>query len=297
MSLVPFTALVAHAAAHGYALGYFEAWDQTSFEATLQAAEQAEAPTILGWGGAITSFAWLEAGGVEEQAALALALAHRSRVPCAVLFNEARALAQLQRALDCGANAVMLDSSHLPYAEHVTATQAVARLAHSRSAAAEAELGHLAAADDPAVQALPTDPAEAAEFVRLTGVDALAVSIGNVHVMTEGEAEVDLDLLERIHRTVPVPLVLHGGSGFPAKSVKEAVKRGVAKINVGTRLKAAYLDALRRSLDNLPDSPDIQQAVGSRNAGDILEPVRARLVSEMVPLLELYGAAGMARCW
>ncbi|MHB9031674.1 MAG: class II fructose-bisphosphate aldolase, partial [Anaerolineae bacterium] len=116
MSLVPFNALLADAVHRGYALGYFEAWDQTSFEAVLQAAEQVEAPTILGWGGAITSFEWLEAGGVEEQAGIAMALARRARVPCAVLFNEARSLAQLERALACGVNTLMLDSSHLPYA-------------------------------------------------------------------------------------------------------------------------------------------------------------------------------------
>ncbi|MCE5257675.1 MAG: class II fructose-bisphosphate aldolase [Chloroflexi bacterium] len=297
MPLVPFNALLAHAARHKYALGYFEAWDQTSFEAVLQAAEEAQAPTILGWGGAITSSSWLEAGGVEEQAALAMALAARSRVPCAVLFNEARTLAQLERALACGANALMLDSSHLPYAENVAATLPVVRLAHAHGAAVEAELGHLAAADDPAVRAQPTEPSEAADFIRATSVDALAVSIGNVHVMTAGESGVDLDRLERIHRAADIPLVIHGGSGYPAWAVRGAVERGVRKFNVGTRFKAAYLDALRQTLAGLPPAPDIQQTIGSREAGDILEPVRARLVAEMLPLLELYGAAGMARCW
>ncbi|MHB9031675.1 MAG: class II fructose-bisphosphate aldolase, partial [Anaerolineae bacterium] len=177
----------------------------------------------------------------------------------------------------------------------VAVTQPLVRLAHADDAAVEAELGHLASADDPAVPARPTDPAEAAEFVRVTGVDALAVSIGNVHVMTSGESGVDLDRLERIHRAVAIPLVIHGGSGYPSWAVKGAIERGVRKFNVGTRLKAAWLDSLRGSLASLGSAPDIQHTVGSREAADILEPVRARLVAEMLPLLELYGAAGMAR--
>lgn len=297
MPIVPFNALLAHARRNHYAIGYFEAWDQVSFEAVLQAAEQAEAPTILGWGGAITSYDWLENGGVEEQAALALALARRSRVPTAVLFNEGRSLAQLERALVAGANAVMLDSSHLPYAENVAATLPVVGLAHARGAAVEAELGHLADASDTAVAAQPTDPAEAAAFVQFTGVDALAVSIGNVHVMTSGESGVDLDRLERIQRAVDLPLVIHGGSGFPAWAVRGAIARGVVKFNVGTRLKAAYLQALRTTLDGLPNAPDIQHTIGSRDPGDLLLPVQTRLVQEILPLLELYGAAGQARRW
>ena len=297
MPIVPFNALLAHARRNHYAIGYFEAWDQVSFEAVLQAAEQAEAPTILGWGGAITSYDWLENGGVEEQAALALALARRSHVPTAVLFNEGRSLAQLERALNVGVNAVMLDSSHLPYAENVVATLPVVGLAHARGAAVEAELGHLANAADPSVAAHPTDPAEAAAFATATGVDALAVSIGNVHVMTSGESGVDLDRLERIRRAVDVPLVIHGGSGFPAWAVRGAIERGVCKFNVGTRLKAAYLQAMRAALDSLPNEPDIQHTIGSRESSDLLLPVQARLVEEILPLLELYGAAGQAHRW
>ena len=297
MSIVPFNALLAHARRHQYAIGYFEAWDQVSFEAVLQACEQAEAPTILGWGGAITSYEWLEAGGVEEQAGIALALARRSRVPTAVLFNEGRSLAQLKRALAAGANAIMLDSSHLPYDENLAATLPVVALAHAQGAAVEAELGHLADAADPSVAAQPTEPTEAAAFVQATGVDALAVSIGNVHVMTSGESGVDLDRLERIMRAVEVPLVIHGGSGFPAWAVRGSIERGVCKFNVGTRLKAAYLQALRTALGNLPAAPDIQQTIGSREIADLLLPVQARLVQEIAPLLDLYGAAGQARRW
>lgn len=297
MPLVPFNALLAHAAAHQYAIGYFEAWDQHSLEATLLAAEQLEAPAILGWGGAITSYDWLEAGGIEQQASLALALARRAKVPCAVMFNEARSPAHLERALEVGANAVMLDTSHLGFAENLAATLPVAQMAHARGAAVEAELGHLAAADDPATPPRPTDPDEAVIFVRETQVDALAVSVGNVHVMTVGESGVDLALLERIHRAVDVPLVIHGGSGYPSWAVRGAIERGVCKFNVGTRLKAAWLAGLRQALGSLPAAFDIQQVVGSREAADIFLPAQRKLVHEMLPLLELYGAAGKARGW
>ena len=93
-----------------------------------------------------------------------------------------------------------------------------------------------------------TDPAAAAEFVAATGVDLLAVSVGNVHIRTSGEGGLDLGLLEQIHRRVPVPLVLHGGTGIAPESLRAAIGLGVAKVNFGTYLKQRYLEAVRAAL-------------------------------------------------
>jgi len=284
--------MLAAARAGGYALGYFEAWDQTSFEAVIAACERAQAPAILGWGGAITSYDWLESGGIEQQAGIAMALAERATVPCAVMFNEAKTLAHLERALALGANAVMLDISHLEYAENLASAAALCQLAHPLGAAVEAELGRLGDASDPNSVPELTDPVQAAEFVAASGVDALAVSVGNVHVMTAGESGVDLERLAAIAEAVDVPLVIHGGSGYPAWAVREAIARGVCKFNVGTRLKGRWLRELRAALSALPEALDIQQTVGSRNRGDVLERVREGLIAEILHMLELYGAAG-----
>src|SRR5579859_1655323 len=226
---------------HNYAVGYFEAWDTYSFEAVLETAEELTAPAILGFGAAVGNPAWFEAGGVEELATLARVLAERATVPVAVLYNEARTLSQAMRAVRAGCNCIMLDSSRLPWEQNVAVTRDIVSAAHAAGAAVEAELGHLPNAGGPAVEAgLVTDPAQAAQFAQTTGVDALAVSVGNVHLLSNGAALLDLDRLARIHQTVQLPLVLHGGTGIPAEAIQPAIARGVAKINYGTRLKQVF---------------------------------------------------------
>ncbi len=295
MSIVGMTELLQQALRDGYALGYFEAWDQYSMEATLEAAEEERAPAILGFGGAVTSPAWLQARGIEEMVELAQCLARSTPLPVALLFNEARTLAQVRRGLEAGCNAVMLDTSHLPFAENLALTREVVEVARPYGASVEAELGHLPDASDPtAGQGRCTDPAEAARFVSSTHVDALAVSIGNTHLLVDGQATVNLDLLAQLHDAVPVPLVIHGGTGFPPGAVQQAIARGVAKFNVGTRLKQAYLAGIREAIGRVPERSNIHSFVGSREQGDVLCRGKERVKAEIRPLLRLYGCAGRA---
>ena len=298
MAIVSMIDLLRKALQGAYAVGYFEAWDQHSLEATMEAAEEMDAPAIIGCGGAMVSQSWLDSGGLEELVALSRCLGERSSVPTAVLVNEVKTFDHVLRGLRAGCNAAMLDSCHLPVAEHTTLTRRVVAAAHPLGAAVEAELGQLAdAGQSGSKQCVSTDPDEAARFVESTRVDALAVSVGNVHMMGEAAAAVDLDLLDRIHRSVPVPLVIHGGSGFPASAVGPAIERGVAKFNVGTRLKSAFLAAVREAVAGLSDPADPQLAIGSRKTGDILAFAKTRMKREIVRFIELYGSAGRAATW
>ena len=292
MSIVSMSELLAQALRGGYALGYFEAWDQYSLEAVLEAAEETKSPAILGFGGAVANQAWLDRWGVEEMATLARCLGERATIPIAILFNEARTFAQVLRGLRAGCNAVMLDTSHLPYQENLALTRQVTEVAHALGATVEAELGHLADASTPgSEEATYTDPEAAARFVEQTGVDALAVSVGNVHVLAEGVASVNLELLERIHQVVPVPLVIHGGTGFPASAVRPAIERGVAKFNIGTRLKQAMLAGIQEALAGLPERPNVHLVIGSREEGDVLLCGKTRMKGEILKLIALYGSA------
>jgi ketose-bisphosphate aldolase len=297
MGLVTFQDLLARAQHKGYALGYCESWDVYSLEAALEAAEEMDSPVILGFGGAVAYQPWLDKHGVEELSTLARCLAERASVPAAVLFNEARTYGQVLRGLRCGCNAVMQDTSHLPLEENRALTQRVVEAAHPLGAAVEAELGHLADATDASVKAIGTDPAEAAQFVASTGVDALAVSIGNVHILAQGEAAVDLELLECIHAAVSVPLVIHGGTGFPPAAVRGSIERGVAKFNVGTRLKQAFLDGVRDAASSLPGRPNVHSVVGSREEADVFNAGKARVKAQIKSLIQLYGSAGQAKGW
>ena len=295
MTVVSLSSILENAQRGRYAVGYFEAWDLYSLQAVIETAEQLRAPCILGFGGAVTSGAWLDAGGVEALATLARGLAERASVPTAVLFNEAQTHAQAVRGLAAGCNCVMLDSSHLAAGEHAAATRALVQAAHAARAVVEAELGHLPTAGDASEVGHATDPAEAARFVAATGIDVLAVSIGNVHLLADGQAALDLDRLAQVQAAVPgVPLVLHGGTGLPASAIRPAIERGVAKINYGTRLKLEFLAGVREALAALPEKFNVHDVVGSREDSDLLLWGQARVRVVLRELTELYGTDGKA---
>lgn len=152
-------------------------------------------------------------------------------------------------AWQLGITSFMVDAAHLDYAQNVAATAGLACDAHRTSLWVEAELGEVGGKEGAHAVGVRTDPGEAASFVDATGVDGLAVAVGSAHAMTSATASLDLDLIERIADTVPVPLVLHGSSGVPAQSLRAAVARGIRKINVGTALNVEYTRQLREFLD------------------------------------------------
>jgi fructose/tagatose bisphosphate aldolase len=289
MTLVPLPELLAQARRDGYAVGYFEAWDSYSLDAVVQAVEAERAPVILGFGCLLVDRGWLERGGIEAFAGLGRAAAERADVPVALLLNEARTVEQALRGLDAGFNATMV---------HGAAPAEVARLvreAHTRGVAVEGELGELPAGGDDS-QARLTDPGEAAAYVAETGVDCLAVSFGNVHVLEGRAASVDLDRLEAISRSVDLPLAVHGGTSFPPELVPGAIARGAAKFNVGTRLKRAFLEGLTEALlgATAPAGADLHELLGSRGSADLLAAGAERMRDVVRELIRLYGGSGRA---
>ncbi len=294
MGIVPLAELLQDARAGGYAVGYFEAWDGYSFEAAVEAAEAERAPVVLGFGCAMVDRSWLEAGGIEQLAGIGRAAAERAQVPAALLLNEAHDYDQAVRGLEAGFNAVMVATHAWPAAEALETVRRLVAASRRHDAAVEAELGALPAAVDGRIDdsaASLTDPEEAAAFVAETGADCLAVSIGNVHLLTGRTAPVDLDRLEAVHRRVPVPLAIHGGSSFPPEAVEPAVARGVAKVNVGTVLKQAFLEGVREAAARAADP---HRALGSRGDGDLLVAGKKRMRETVRELIRLYGGSGRA---
>ena len=287
--------ILGHALKNHYAVGYFEAWDLYSLEAVIETAQEQRSPAILGFGAAVTNGAWLNAGGVEELASVARVLAERATVPTAVLFNEAQTHEQAMRGLAAGCNCVMLDSSRLNLLDNIAATLRLVAAAHAAGAEVEAELGHLPTAGDPNDQAgKETDPGEAAAFAQGTGIDALAVAIGNVHLLSNGQAALDLDRLQRIHQAVALPLVLHGGTGLPANAIKPAIARGVAKINYGTRLKQVFLAGVQTGLAGVTEARNVHTVIGSRDETDVMLQGKLRMKQLIGSLMQFYGSAGRA---
>lgn len=287
--LVPFKDLLADALAGGYAVGYFEAWDLYSLEAVLEAAETERAPVILGFGGVMMEPGWFDGGGLERLAALGLATARSAQVPVSLILNEVLTYAQVVRGIRAGFNVVMLDTSELPYAENVRLTRQVVETAHAVDVGVEAEVGSLPDASGEMGGGIGrlTDAEEAARFVQATGVDALAISIGNVHTLMSGKAAIDLQRLAAIHQAVPLPLVIHGGTGFPEEAIADVIRLGVAKFNFGVGLKQAFLEGLREAIGDLPLQASAHLAVGSRKEADVLQRGKLCVKQEVIRRIRL----------
>lgn len=177
-----------------------------------------------------------------------LAAARAAAVPLAVHLDHATSDGLVREAAALGFGSVMFDASALPYAGNVRATADVAAWCHERGIFVEAELGEIGGKDGVHAPGARTDPAQAAEFVRLTGVDALAVAVGSSHAMQTRNAVLDLGLVQRIRAAVGVPLVLHGSSGVPDDALSAAVAAGLTKINMATQLNKVFTTAVRASL-------------------------------------------------
>jgi ketose-bisphosphate aldolase len=294
MPTVPMPELLEAARNGAYAVGYFEAWDSYSLEAVVEAAEAERSPVVLGFGCAMVDGAWLDGGGIELLANMATHAAEMTTVPVSVLFNETHTLEQAKRGVEAGFSAAMVDTCGLSEDEAQRVVAELATWAHQRGAAVEGELGHLPNFTGTAVDSSGshlTEPDEAAEFVRATGVDCLAVSVGNVHLLEGREAPLQLDRIGAVGQAAGVPLVLHGGTGLPVGAIPAVIAGGVAKINVGTGLKRAFLDAMREALA-LDASP--HDLLGSHKPVDAAVVAKAKMRDQVRRLMHLYGSAGRA---
>lgn len=294
MSLVKMSKLLSHAEQNSYALGYFEAWDMYSFEAVLEAAEEENSPVILGFGGTMMQQPWLARFGIAPLGAYGKVIAQNSQVPCGFILNEVLELDHIKKVIGTGFNTVMLDSCHLPFEENVKITAQVVKLTRPHDIEVQAEFGQLPDFGDELKGAL-TDPDEAVEFVKQTGVDFLAVSIGNVHLQTEGSFDVDIERLVKIREKIDVPLVIHGGSGFPDDVTSSVIKKGVSLFHYGTLMKKAFLDETIIRLKELDiEYIDYQALVGSRKKDDILMPAKNSIKNIVKKQIRLYGSSNKA---
>jgi ketose-bisphosphate aldolase len=280
-----------------YAVGYFESWDVYSLEATVSAAEAERSPVIIGVGGLSGNHKWLRERGIDIYGAVSRRLAERTDVPCAILFNEADSFEEAAAALGAGYNAVMMHTQGWAWERLVADTAALTHAAHALGVAVEGEVGALAEMGpageiDDGIAAMTTVD-EAREFVRRTEVDCLAVAIGNVHFVTSDyQPKLDLERLAELAGAVDVPLVLHGGSGVPAQSLRDAIAAGIAKVNFGTRLKHVFATELRARLG--PPDADPNLVIGSRQDEDMCAAAGRALTGTIRELMGALGSSGRA---
>ena len=267
--------LLKKAYAEKYAVGAFNANNLEQIQGIVEAAEEENAPVILQ-----ASQGAIKYAGLDNVTAMVLAMAKNTKIPVSLHLDHGTDFNQNVKCFRAGFTSLMFDGSALPFKDNVAVTRKIVDIAHPVGVSVEGELGRVAGTEDDLtvseVDALMTQPDEAAEFVKLTEVDALAVAVGSVHRMKIQAATLDIDRIRRIKKAVSIPLVLHGSSGVTDESIKQAIAEGLCKVNVATALNMAFVEGIREAVKSKPDEIDPRNIVGVGKA-KLKEIVREKI--------------------
>jgi fructose-bisphosphate aldolase, class II len=258
----------------GNAYGAFNVIQLEHAEAIIAGAEDIELPVII----QISENTVRYHGGLAAIGTATLIMARDSELPIVVHLDHAEDPDLIEEALDLGFKSIMYDGSKLHWEENMAKTAEIAEICHQAGASVEAELGAIGGKDGAHAPGVRTDPEQAAYFVASTLVDSLAVAVGTSHAMADRSAVVDLTLIAELAAAVPVPLVLHGSSGVDDAGLQAAVRAGIRKVNIGTRLNQVMTEAVREQLAANPTLSDPRHYLG---------PGRAAIRAEVARMLSL----------
>lgn len=239
--------MLKQARAEKYAVGGFNFCNAETAQVVFQEAMKLRSPAML-----IASWVEVKLCGMEQTVEIVKCVARSVDVPVCLHLDHTEDVETVFRAVDAGFSSVMIDGSHFPFEKNVEMTQAVVEYAHNKGVSVEGELGAIGENKDAQHEGVGpqslTDPRKAAEFVDRTGVDALAISIGNAHGLYAKRPELDFELLETIRNQVEIPLVLHGGSGTPIEQLHKAIDLGICKVNVASEIGKAFTDSFVQTM-------------------------------------------------
>lgn len=281
--------ILANAQEGGYAVGAFNTTNLETTKAIIEAAKELRSPVIV----QITEKTMEYAGGraifnlVKNCAEF-----YAPEIPVGIHLDHGKSMEVVQRCAEIGFPSVMYDGSRKEYADNLAATSRVVEYCHRRGIAVQGELGSVpylgeaANLTDADWDKYMTDPVQAEEFVAETGIDALAVAIGNAHGFVKERSVPDYDRLEMIHERVSVPLILHGASDWENGRVKEVIRRGVCCFNVDTATRLAFVSSLIKSVREQGEvSFDLRKLLGGAREA----------VKDTVKLkIKYFGSAGKA---
>ncbi|MFA6296630.1 MAG: class II fructose-bisphosphate aldolase [Patescibacteria group bacterium] len=259
-----------------YAVGAFNTSDLEITKGIVSASEEMNSPIILQ-----TSEGEIVHSGKDIFFNAMKIFAEKSKTPINLNLDHGKSFEMCKWAVDIGYNSVMIDGSKLSLDENIKLTKQVVDYAHERSVVVEGEIGLVPTPDKgEEVKILKADPNECKKFVEETGLDFLAVGIGNVHGENKGKPILDFERLSEICKVVSIPLVLHGGSGISDLDIKKAISMGICKINVNTELRQAFVKSLRESLED----EDVIKPY------DIMEPVEDVIKKVVEKKIEIFGS-------
>lgn len=282
--LVSMNAFLPKAKANRFAVGQFNMNNLEFAQAIAQAAREEKSPFIYG-----VSEGALKYMGMEYTVAMAEAAAKYAGVPVALHLDHGSSFDVAMKCIRAGFSSVMFDGSHHPYEENIRMTKEIVKAAHAMGVSVEGELGTIGGVeDDIAVdeaEASLAKPDEAIRFYEETGVDALAIAVGTAHGMYKGEPNIRFDIIDEVAKAIPVPIVLHGGSGVKDEAIKQAIANGVGKINVNTENQVACTDKIREILNSDAKVYDPRKYLG---------PARDAMVEVVRSKMRLFGSSGQA---
>ncbi len=306
--LTPLSSILTKAQHGRYAVGAFNINNLETLQAMMSAAEAERSPIILQ-----TSEGAIEYAGMEELSALVHIAASKSKLPVVFHLDHGKNFDLVVAAIKSGFyTSVMFDGSSLPYKENVQKTKTIVKMAHAKKISVEAELGLIAGKEDfvsvTEREAAMTQPLQAADFVKQTGCDALAVAIGTRHgaFKMKKESNLDFERLKIIAEATSVPLVLHGASGVPARikaqctkygceiasakgipdtQIKKAISLGICKVNIDTDMRIAFDAGIRKFLKEKP---------GVIDPREILKPAKDLMTTVARYKMRLFGCSGKA---
>lgn len=274
MALVTTKEMLLKAQEGHYAVGAFNVENMEMVMAVIGAAEELNSPVILQ-----TTPSTVKYAGLDYYLANVKVAAEKASVPVAMHLDHGSSFELAMQALRAGYTSIMIDGSHESFEDNIAVSKSVADACRPSDIPVEAELGKVGGKEDDLDGGegnAHTDPQEAKEFVEKTGVSSLAVAIGTAHGIYKGEPKIDLDRLSEIREVVSVPLVLHGGSGIPDETIKESIRRGIAKVNYATELRIAFSNGVKKVLAENPDVIDPKK-YGAAGRDSVKEFVKGRM--------------------
>ena len=262
---------------HGYAVGAFNVSNLEVTQAVIEAATQQRSPVIV----SVSESGW-QYGGEGLMAAI-VTLAQAAPVPVVVHLDHGHSLRLVGSLLNRGFSSVMIDASALSLPQNIASTKAVVRLAHRRHISVEGEIGTIGGIEDRfgVPQIIYPTPSDVALFVKKTGVDAVAVGLGTSHGLPVKNEHVEHELLTAIREQVSVPLVLHGASNLPPTTIRAAIRKGIAKINIDTELRQSFTKAIAAHLHSHPDEFDPRGCLGA---------AREAVLQHVMGVMKLFGS-------
>lgn len=288
-----------------YAVGAFNFVNMEILKSISAAAAEEKSPALV-----CCSEGAIKYAGVKTLVAMAEVEAEATGMPLVLHLDHGKEFDVIMQCIRNGFTSVMIDGSHYPLDQNIAVTKRIVEIAHAAGVSVEGELGKLSGIEDnvSSRESILTDPAEAERFVSETGVDYLAIAIGTAHgpKKFKGEPILEIPLVAEIKKRIGIPLVLHGASsvpqevlqkgiqygakwegskGVPEKSIEEAIKGGINKVNVDTDIRMTFLGQMRQTMSEKPESVDLR---------DIFKPCMSSVKELVRSKMRLLGSSGKA---